>query len=245
MPVSIVFSKAVATSARATVEQQLKVTTSVPVTGAWHWFSDTRVDWRPQNFWPSGTKVSVDADLTGVSDGNGRVGTRTYHHGFTIGADTETKVSVPDHTMQVYRDGALVKTMPIDAGSSTFPTWGGTMAVLDKQPEVRMTSCSVGITCDKNNPNFYDLTLPWDVHLTDTGTYVHYSTGDPNPGRGEGSHGCIHLSMSNAEWFYNYVQPGDPVTVTGTSRAKADPQNGYADFNLTWAQWTAGSALQH
>ncbi|MET9742636.1 trypsin-like peptidase domain-containing protein, partial [Streptomyces sp. NPDC006422] len=31
-------------------------------------------------------------------------------------------------------------------------------------------------TCDKNDPDYYDLTLPWDVHLTQSGTYVHYST---------------------------------------------------------------------
>jgi len=44
---------------------------------------------------------------------------------------------------------------------------------------------SVGISCDKSSPNYYDLTLPWDIHLTQSGTYVHYSTGDPYPRRAE------------------------------------------------------------
>ncbi|WP_042378853.1 L,D-transpeptidase [Streptacidiphilus melanogenes] len=241
-PISIVFTHSVAASARKAVEQALKVTTSVPMTGAWHWFGDRRVDWRPQNYWASGTKVSVDADLNNVTDGNGRWGTHDYHHSFTIGADIETKVSVPGHWMKVYRNGSLIKTMPIDAGSPTFPSWNGTMAVMDKQPEVRMTSCSVGISCDKSSPNYYDITLPWDVHLTQSGTYVHYSTGDPYPGHSYGSHGCVHLSLADSKWFYNLTQPGDPVTISGSSRATVDGDNGYAAFTLSWSSWLSGSA---
>lgn len=242
MPISIVFTKSVATSARRGVEQHLKVTTSAPVTGAWHWFSGTRVDFRPQTYWKPGTKVTLDAELAGVPDGHGDYGTHAYKHAFTIGSDTETKVDVPGHTMKVYRAGALVKTLPIDAGSSSWPSWDGTMAVIDKQRTVEMKSCSVGISCDKNSPNYYDLTLPWDVHLTYSGTYVHYSTGDPYPGHSVGSHGCVHLSMANAKWFYDYVRQGDPVTITGSPRGKADADNGYASFNLSWSQWLAKSA---
>jgi lipoprotein-anchoring transpeptidase ErfK/SrfK len=242
MPISVVFTKPVDTSARAGIERHLKVTTSVPVTGAWHWFSSTRVDWRPEKYWQPGTVVTLNAELNGMSDGNGRYGVHDYTHTFTIGADTETTVSVPGHVMKVYRNGALVRTMPIDAGSPSFPSWDGTMAVIDKQPKVRMTSCSVAITCDKNNSNYYDLTLPWDVQLTTSGTFVHYSTGDPQPGHSYGSHGCIHLSMLDAEWFYNYVEQGDPITITGSPRGDAAGDNGYAAFNLTWSQWLAGSA---
>lgn len=242
MPISVVFSNPVASSARAGIENAMKVTTSVPVTGAWHWFSSTRVDWRPEKYWPSGTKVTLNANLDGVGNGNGYYGIHGYTHSFTIGADVETQVSAPDHSMKVYRNGTLVRTMPIDAGSPQFPSWDGTMAVIDKAPEVRMTSCSVDITCDPNNPNFYDITLPDDVQLTTSGTYVHYSTGDPEPGHSYGSHGCVHLSLANAAWFYNYVEVGDPITITGSPRGLAAGDNGYADFNLTWSQWLAGSA---
>ncbi len=241
-PISIVFTHSVAASAHKAVEQALKVTTSVPMTGAWHWFGDRRVDWRPQNYWPSGTKVSVDADLNNVGDGNGRWGTKDYHHSFTVGADIESKVSVPGHWMKVYKNGSLIKTMPIDAGSPQFPSWDGTMAVIDKQAEVRMTSCSVGISCDKSSPNYYDITLPNDVHLTQSGTYVHYSTGDPYPGHSYGSHGCVHLSLSDSKWFYDLSQPGDPVTITGSPRGNVSGDNGYAAFTLSWSDWLSGSA---
>lgn len=238
MPVSIVFSHPVADSARAVVEREMKVTTSPAVTGAWHWFGDRRADWRPEAFWASGTHVTVDADLDGVNDGNGRYGVRDYEHTFTIGSDVEAVADTAQHRLDVYRDGRLVRALRADAGKPGFSTWGGTMAVIDKEPEVRMTSCSVGISCDRSSPNFYDLTLPWDVHLTDSGTYVHFSTGDAQPGEDNDSHGCIHLSRADAHWFYDYVKEGDPVTVKGEAQ-KAAPDNGYADYNLSWSQWTA------
>nr|WP_225448538.1 Ig-like domain-containing protein [Streptacidiphilus sp. P02-A3a] len=237
MPVSVVFSNPVADSARAVVEKQLKVTTSVPVTGAWHWFSSTRVDWRPESYWKSGTQVTVDADLDGVSNGNGRIGIHDYEHKFTIGSDIEAVVDAPAHTMKVTENGRLLRTLDVDTGGAGFQTWGGTMAVIDKESEVEMTSCSVGIQCNPNGPNYYDLKLPFDVHLTFSGTYVHYSSGDQDPGDSS-SHGCVHLSKPDAAWFYGIVQEGDPVTVNGVPK-NADPDNGYADFNLTWSQWTA------
>ncbi|WNI16278.1 L,D-transpeptidase [Actinacidiphila sp. ITFR-21] len=241
MPISVVFTDPVAASARAGIENHLKVSTSQPTVGAWHWFSSTRVDFRPQTYWKPGTKVSVDADMTGVPNGNGRYGTHSYHHSFTIGDDNETMVNAKTHTLKVSHNGTVIKTFPIDAGSPTWPSWDGTMAVIDKAAKVRMTSCSVGISCDKGSPDYYDLTLPWDVHLTTSGTYIHYSTGDPYPGHSYGSHGCVHLSMADAKWFYDFVKQGDPVTITGSPRGKAAGSNGYADYNLSWPQWLQDS----
>lgn len=241
MPVSVVFTDPVAASARAGIERHMKISTSVPTTGAWHWFSSTRVDFRPQTYWKPGTKVAVDADLAGVPNGNGRYGTHGYHHAFTVGDDNETTVNAATHTMKVTHDGAVVKTLPIDAGSASWPSWDGTMAVIDKAATVRMTSCSVHISCDKSDPDYYDLTLPWDVHLTASGTYIHYSTGDPHPGHSVGSHGCVHLSMADAKWYYSYVKQGDPVTISGSPRGKAAGDNGYADYNLSWSDWLKSS----
>ena len=107
-----------------------------------------------------------------------------------------------------------------------------------------MTSCSVHIACDKNDPNFYDLVLPWDVRTTWSGTFLHYSTGDPYPGHSYGSHGCVHLSYADAEWFYNLSKQGDPVTVTGSPRGKAAGDNGYADYDVPWHEWLTGSGMK-
>ncbi|MEV6741416.1 L,D-transpeptidase [Streptomyces sp. NPDC051104] len=80
------------------------------------------------------------------------------------------------------------------------------------------------------------------MHLTTSGTYVHYSTGDPDPGHSYHSHGCVHLSHANAEWFYNYAEQGDPVIISGSPRGTSPGDNGYTDYNASWPQWLAGSA---
>ncbi|MFC1431514.1 Ig-like domain-containing protein [Streptacidiphilus sp. N1-3] len=243
MPISVVFSKPVAASARAAVEKHLRLTTSVPLTGAWHWFSDRRVDFRPKAYWPSGTKVTLDADMTGVADGNGRYGVHSYVHTFTIGSDDEVHVYANQHLMKVYHDGSVVKTFPIDAGSPTFPSWNGTMAVIGKAREVLMDSCSVHIACNKSDPNYYHGDYPLAVQLTVSGTYIHFSDGDPYPGHSAGSHGCVHLSKANATWYYDFARQGDPVTISGSTSPAAAPDNGYADYDVTdWNTWIAPGA---
>lgn len=241
MPISVVFADPVAPKARKQIEQHLKVTTSTPVTGAWHWFSPRRVDFRTKTFWKSGTKVRLAASLKHVGDGHGRYGRHNITETFTIGSDVRAHVYVRRHKTVVTRNGKVLRTMPSDAGSPQWESWDGTMAVVDKSRTIRMTSCSVGISCDKSSPNYYDISLPWDVRITWSGTFVHYSTGDPSPGHSYGSHGCVHLSYADAEWFYNLVKMGDPVKVTGSPRDKASGDNGYADFDLSWSQWLARS----
>ncbi|QDP98538.1 L,D-transpeptidase family protein [Microlunatus elymi] len=243
MPIVIIFSTPVKKSARADIERAAKVTTSIPVTGAWHWFGDRQVEFRPKEYWPSGDEVTLRAEFDQVGDGYGRYGTHAYVRHFTIGGDFETKISVPHHTTKVYRDGKLIKTMPSDAGSPEFPSWEGTMAVVGTVRNQHMTSCSAGITCNKHNPNYYDGWYPWAVRLTYSGTFVHYSDADPQPGHGNGSHGCVHLSWDDAKWYFRHISVGDPVTITGSGRGKASADNGYAAYNLSWSQWQHDSGL--
>jgi lipoprotein-anchoring transpeptidase ErfK/SrfK len=244
MPISITFTDPVKPSARRRVESHIRLTTSVPVTGAWHWFGNQRADFRPKTYWKPGTKVSMVASFNHVGDGYGRYGTHSYTRSFRIGSDVRTHVYVKGHKTVVTRNGKVLRTMPSDAGSPDFPSWDGTMAVVDKERTTRMTSCSVHIACDKKDPNFYDLTLPWDVRITNSGTFLHYSTGDPYPGHSYGSHGCVHLSWDDAQWYYNLTKQGDPVTMSGSPRGKAAGDNGYADYNVPWGEWLSASGMK-
>ena len=111
-----------------------------------------------------------------------------------------------------------------------------------------MTSCAAQITCNKADPQYYDLQVQWDTRLTWSGTFVHGAPWDSHLGFADVSHGCIHLTLTNAETFFNLAQYGDMVRVLHTSRpiddliAAHDP--GASDWNSTWDAWVAGSALQ-
>ncbi|MDN5855235.1 MAG: Ig-like domain-containing protein, partial [Actinomycetia bacterium] len=74
---------------RAAAERALSVTTSVPVEGSWGWLPDenggSRVHWRPAEYWPSGTTVTVEANLFGVAYGGGAYGRADVTSTFTIG----------------------------------------------------------------------------------------------------------------------------------------------------------------
>ena len=88
-PLSIVFDNPV--KDKAAVEKRLKVTTSNNTEGSWGWLQDysgkDRVDWRPKEYWKSGTRVTLDADLNGIDSGPaGGWFVRDYATTFTIGA---------------------------------------------------------------------------------------------------------------------------------------------------------------
>ncbi|WP_323746028.1 Ig-like domain-containing protein [Catenulispora pinisilvae] len=69
-PVSVTFTNPPNEKDRANVEKAMVVTTTPHVDGAWSWITATQVDWRPQSFWASGTKVQVAMNLNGVKAGD-------------------------------------------------------------------------------------------------------------------------------------------------------------------------------
>jgi lipoprotein-anchoring transpeptidase ErfK/SrfK len=241
-PVTVNFTSYVPTDYRAAVERAMTVTTTPAVSGAWSWISETRVDWRPASYWPSGTKVHVHLGLNGVRAGEHQFGWEDRDFTFTIGSKVEALVYANSHEMKVYDDDKLLRTLPVDTGMPGFSTWGGIMPVLDKQPVVQMKSCSVGIACSPSSPLYYNLTVYDDVHLTASGTYVHNASWDSNIGKADASHGCIHLTASDAKWFYDLVKPGDIVRVYDEPKTVAEG-NGNGDWNVSWKTWLDNSAI--
>ncbi|NUP47784.1 MAG: L,D-transpeptidase [Catenulispora sp.] len=235
-PVSITFDKPIAD--KATVEKQLTVTADPPVAGSWHWFGAQRVDWRPQAYWAAGTKVTLHMRLDGVKSGS-LYGKQNRDVTFTIGRALVATMDANAKKMTV-TTGGKTTTLLTSSGKPGFETWNGTMVVLEKQQDIRMDSTTVQIF----GVNAYDIPhVYWDVRLTPSGTFVHGAPWNAGKfGKVNGSHGCIGLASNDAEWFFNQVIPGDPVTVVNSKdTVKAD--NGYGDWNLNWADWTAGSAL--
>ncbi len=53
------------------------------------------------------------------------------------------------------------------------------------------------------------------------------------------SHGCVSMTKENAKWLYDRVIPGDVVDISGSDERTVDPDNGFADWNLSWDKWIA------
>lgn len=124
-----------------------------------------------------------------------------------------TTIDMTSHQLRATDNGRTVAVFPAGFGKSGFLTRAGTYHVLGKNSLVDMTSCSAGITCDPNSRNYYDVEAPWAVRLTSEGLFVHAAPWDNTIGKTDISHGCIHLSMADAKWFYDFSQVGDTVIV--------------------------------
>ncbi len=244
-PVVVTFSRPVAD--RAAVQRHMSVTTSNgSVAGAWHWFSSTVVHYRPRHYWPADTTVQVHVDLHHVYAGGDVWGDRNHDWSWQVGDRHVSYVNAKRHTFRVTDNGATVGRWPTGTGMPGFSTRDGVYTVLSKLPTVQMTSCSVGLSCTPGDPNYYDLTVRWDTRLTDTGTFVHAAPWDSQLGSANTSHGCIHLATDDAKQFYQLSVPGDVVVVRGSGRAPDIPNDpGMMDWNMSWSQWVAGSALRH
>jgi lipoprotein-anchoring transpeptidase ErfK/SrfK len=237
-PVSINFDHPIPD--RAAVEKALTVTANPPVTGSWHWFGSQRVDFRPQQYWAAGTKVTLHMRLDGVKSGS-LYGRQDRDVTFTIGRSLIATMDANTHRMTV-TTGGKTTTLLTSSGKPGFETWNGTMVILEKDQDISMNSSTVGIF----GVNAYDIPdVYWDVRLTPSGTFVHAAPWNAGKfGNVNGSHGCIGMSTSDAEWFFHQVIPGDPVTVVN-SKDTVRADNGFGDWNLNWNDWIAGSALPH
>ena len=241
MPVIVRFD--VPVTDKAAIEKELEVTSSPAQVGAFHWISDNEVHWRPKTYWKPGTKVSVKADVGGVPAGNGIYGQVDRTMNMTIGSAMVSKVDMNSHQMQVFRNGKLLRTIPITTGEQPkFTTRSGTKVIVEKFRQKRMNSETVGI--DPDSADGYDIDdVEYAMRVTYSGEFIHaapWSVG--SQGAANVSHGCTGMSTANAGWLYENSKVGDVVEYTGTDRG-TDLTNGFGDWNTSFADYKSGSAL--
>lgn len=245
-PLSITFDHPVGN--KAAVEKQLKVTTSARTAGSWGWIKNydgrDRVDWRPKEYWRPGTKVRLEARLNGVDSGAGGWFVRDYSTRFTVGRSQVVRVDLDSKRAALVRDGVWVRTLPVSAGTpgGQKASWGGTSVLMSKEGTVNMRSETVGLT----GGDSYDKMVDHSMRLTWSGMYAHAAPWNARYfGNTNHSSGCIGMSDDDAGWLYGQVRPGDPFEVTGSgSKGVPAPGNGYGEWNLSWREWRARSALR-
>jgi lipoprotein-anchoring transpeptidase ErfK/SrfK len=242
-PVIVHFNHSITTAAaQAAALAHFTVTESTPVPGGWYWFSSRELHFRPQVYWPSGEQITVSSDLTGWDVGSGMWGTGQVSVHFSIGDSHVATANLATHEMTVTNNGVTIATYPISGGSTVYPTMNGTHIAMDKESVVHMVSSTVGIPV--NSPAGYDEMVYNDVHISDSGEYVHaapWSVGAQ--GNTNVSHGCINLSTANSLAFFNFSQVGDVIVVTGGPRPPAVGDHGVMDWSTDWSQWTPGTVV--
>ncbi|MFE9030341.1 Ig-like domain-containing protein [Streptomyces iakyrus] len=246
MPVSFTFDKAI--TDRKAVQSRITVSSSSGQKVVGHWFNGQRLDFRPEEYWKAGSKVTMKIDLDGVEGANGVYGVQKKTVTFTVGRSQVSTVDAKSQTMTVVRDGRTVKTIPISAGSPEHTTYNGQMVISEKFVQTRMNSRTVGLGGEYDIPD-----VPHAMRLTTSGTFIHgnywYNKGNPPFGRQGTSHGCVGLAdvqgaggSTPAKWFYDNSLIGDVVIVKNSPDKTVAPDNGLNGWNMAWSQWVTGSA---
>ncbi|MBO1415012.1 L,D-transpeptidase family protein [Streptomyces sp. FH025] len=236
MIVSVNFSKDVKN--KEAVAKGITFETSNGTVVKGHWFGDRRLDFRPEQYWAAGTKVTVKYRLKSVEIAPGVYGDVDKDEPFTIGRSQVSTADAKSHQMTIERDGKST-TVPVTLGADATPSWGGTMVVMSKEKVTRMNSQTVGLGGE------YDIQdVPHAMRLTTSGTFVHGNYWASPFGKTNASHGCVSMAdvkggsdTSVAGKFFNDSMVGDVVKIVNTKEKTVAPSNGLGGWNVPWANW--------
>jgi lipoprotein-anchoring transpeptidase ErfK/SrfK len=238
-PVAIRFDENIAN--RAAAEKAIVVTTDPPVEGAFYWLNNREVRWRPEHFWKPGTAVNVAVNTYGVDLGDGVFGEDNLRTHFTIGDEVIATADDTTKMLTVRVNGEVVKTMPTSMGKDKTPTANGIYVVGERFKHVIMDSSTYGVPV--YSPDGYRTEVDWATQISYSGVFVHsapWSVGAQ--GHTNTSHGCLNVSPTNAQWFYEHIKRGDVVEIINTVGPTLSGTEGLGDWNIPWDQWHAGNA---
>ena len=239
-PVIIQFDASI--TDKAAVEKGLKVTTEPPVEGGWAWLPDevggSRVHYRTREYYPAGTKVSVDAKLYGVPFGDGAYGAQDISLNFEIGRRQVVNADASSHRIQVITDAGVIMDFPCSYGEADQPrniTRSGIHVVTEKYQDFYMSNPAGGYT------NAHER---FAVRISNNGEFIHANPASSGAqGNTNVTNGCINLSTSDAQQYFSSAIYGDPVEVTGTSIGLSYADGDLWDWVVSWDDWVAMSAL--
>lgn len=213
-PIIINFARPIAN--RPLAEQAIHISSVPPVPGKFYWMNDSQVRWRPFDFWPANTAVTIDA--------SGTISSFRTSDSLVATVDNDT------HEMTVTRNGQVEKTFPVSMGKEGYETPNGTYYVLEKFADIVMDSETYGVP--NTSAEGYKINVKSAVRIDNSGNFVHgapWSVGDQ--GKRNVSHGCINLSAANAQWFYDNFGSGDPVVIKNSTGVYDQP-DGAQDWQI-------------
>jgi len=217
-PVVVTFNAPV--TDRVAAERAIDITSTPAMSGAFEWIDNNVVHWVPDRFWPAHTTValSVGGRPRQFATGPAVVGVASISdHTFTVTIDgvdagPPSSLPAPHHRPNWGEEGVF----PASMGRTQYPTPVGIYTVMAKERDVVMDSSTVGIPV--YSPDGYHYDVEYAVRFTARGLFVHSAPWALNAlGNENTSHGCIGLSLEDAEWYFDTVNVGDPVIVRENS----------------------------
>jgi hypothetical protein len=129
-------------------------------------------------------------------------------------------------------------TLPCSYGEADQPrnvTRSGVHVVSEKYEDFYMSNPAAGYS------NVHER---FAVRISNNGEFIH---ANPSSAGAQGNtnvtNGCINLSTSDAQQYFNTAIYGDPVEVTGTSIELSYSDGDIWDWAVNWDEWSAMSAL--
>lgn len=124
-------------------------------------------------------------------------------------------VDASDHIAYFYENGTEVARFGIAVGKPGNETDRGTFKVYAQLTSQNMGSCdSNGNYRPGGGANYCTANVPWISYFNGDegfhGTYWHSNFGNPSANM---SHGCVNMTVADAEWAYRFLQVGSTVTV--------------------------------
>ncbi len=225
---------------KAAAEAMISITTEPRVEGAFYWFDDKKVHWRPREYWTPGTKITIDARVYGKHVGNGVYGEKDRKVSLTIGDAVVHEADGQTHQVVTKVNGQVVRTMPTSMGDAQNPTPTGTYVLMEKHAHMVMDSRTYGLSLEAGG---YVTDVDWAYRMSNSGIFFHGAPWSiPDQGVRNVSHGCLNLSPENAKWVYDNSKQGDVVIVTNSGGPVLEPWDGYGDWQIPWEQWVKGGA---
>ncbi|MEV4318849.1 Ig-like domain-containing protein [Actinocrispum sp. NPDC049592] len=236
-PLAFYFSSNIADKAAA--EKAIKVTTEPKTEGAFYWFRDNEVHWRPKEYWKSGTKITIDAAVYGKSLGANVFGKEDRRATVTIGKKIVSVADGATHQMTVSVDDQVVKTLPISMGKKAHETPNGTYVVMTEQQNYTMDSGTYGVPADA--PGGYRTKVAVASRLSNSGIFYHSAPWSVRQqGNSNVSHGCINMSTENSRWMQEIGNRGDIFIVQNSGGKPLQAWDGLGDWQIPWDEWLKG-----
>lgn len=238
-PLAFYFSEDAPAPDKKRAEEAISIRTEPKVRGAFYWFNDREVHWRPKEHWKPGTRIDIDVDVYGRQLGDGLWGDEDRTAQITIGDAVRLHADGSSHQMTVKRNGELLRTLPVSLGEPANPSSNGTHVVTQKHDSYFMNSETFGLPVEQGG---YQTEVDWAVRISNGGEFIHAAPWSvPQQGNTNTSHGCINLSEADAKWVFDLLKKGDVVDISNSGGPPLEAWDGFGDWQVPWNEWVGGN----